>query len=261
MELARFIFDEERPLPEGERIYAGHPGCGAWLDQPAWIAGLDRPFTLAVPPLSEPRFRQFAGWLRDLAAYGRSPDIELAPNDWGTLNYCHDFIQEQSLPWQLAAGVLLAEQHTDPLLAQFCCPTERRSPVWSGDERAELAWSPPPPELTEHWRWPGIFGKTALLGRLGVSRLELCGQPLPWPEQGPGLPVSIYGPALLSVIPCAACSSQGDAGLSYAAACAACSVAVALGQRGGRTLRRARNVLWYEQDSPPPGWADRLVYW
>jgi len=261
MELARFITAKQRELPPGERAYAGHPGCGAWLDRPAWIVGLDRPFTLAVPPLSEPRFRQFARWLPILACQGQSPDIELSLNDWGTLYHCHEFLREQGLPWRLAASLLLAEQHTDPLLAQFREPVLTRKPVWSGGRRAELAWRPPPPELTAHWRLPGIFTKTKLLQELGVSRLELCCQPWPWPEQGPGLAVSVYGRGLLSAAPCAVCAAAGDPGRDYAALCAACRKEAALGERGGRTLSRDHNLICYAAESRPPAWADRWVRW
>jgi hypothetical protein len=80
-----------------------------------------------VPPLSEPRFHRIQECLRRLLRFG-GREIELSLNDWGTLAYCAGFIRDHGLPWLLAAGVLLAEQHTDPLLAEFCRPSERRTP-------------------------------------------------------------------------------------------------------------------------------------
>lgn len=247
MELARFAAQGEQNHPQ-ERLYVGHPGCAARLDQPEWIGELKRPFTLAVAPLSEPHLRRFSRFLDGLAAAGSCPQLELSLNDWGALAYCRQLIGDKQLPWRLAAGLLLAEQHTDPLLSQFCRPTAQQTPVCSGGRPARLVWEPPPSPLVEHWRRPGVFDKIPLLRELGVSRVELCEQPLPWPEQGPGLPVSIYRRALLSVAPCCG-------------ACADCVPMAAVGERGGRKLYRAHNLIWYHLNSPLPPWADRLVEW
>jgi hypothetical protein len=260
MELARFLSARQRERGGRERLYLGHPGCDARLCVPDWLEETERPFTLVVPPLSEPRFHRIQGCLHRLLRFG-SREIELSLNDWGTLAYCSEFIRGRGLPWLLAAGILLAEQHTDPLLAEFCRPTERRTPVWSEGEPAELRWRAPPPALAEHWRMPGVFTKIDLLREMGVKRVELCAQPLPWPEQGPGLPVSIYQDALLGFIPCPSCAGErvpgcGDKPTVPAAACA---VAAKLGKRGGRTLCREHNLIWYTAENPPPAWADRLV--
>ncbi len=177
------------------------------------------------------------------------------------LAYCAGFIRDHGLPWLLAAGVLLAEQHTDPLLAEFCRPSERRTPVWSEGEPAELYWRAPPPVLIEHWRTPGVFTKIELLREMGVKRVELCAQPLPWPEQGPGLPVSIYRDALLGFIPCPSRDGRRAAGCGDGPAGPVCAVAAKLGERGGRTLYREHNLIWCAAENPPPAWADRLVAW
>ncbi len=108
---------------------------------------------------------------------------------------------------------------------------------------------------------PGVFTKIPLLQEMGVNRVELCAQPLPWPEQGPGLPVSIYKDSLLSVIPCSSCAGKIEPGCGGdpASPDAACAVAAKLGERGGRTLFREHNLIWCEAENPPPVWADRLV--
>jgi hypothetical protein len=160
--------------------------------------------------------------------------------------------------------VLLAEQHTDPLLAEFMRPTKRRTPVWSEGEPAELRWCAPSTALAEHWRMPGVFTKITLLQEMGVGRVELCAQPLPWPEQGPGLPVSIYKDSLLSFIPCSSCEGEiaPGCGGDLVVPDAACAVAAKLGERGGRTLYREHNLIWgASAETPPPVWADRLVVW
>ncbi len=138
MELAYFVTARQRGRGDRERLYAGHPGCAAWLSAPEWIETTDRPLTLVVPPLSEPLFHRLAGHLHHLLCFD-SREIELSLNDWGTLAYCAGFIRDRGLPWLLAAGVLLAEQHTDPLLAEFMRPTARRAPVWSEGERRSCA--------------------------------------------------------------------------------------------------------------------------
>jgi hypothetical protein len=253
MEIARFITAAPR-----ERLYLGHPCCGAWLNAPERFKPPERPFTLVVPPLAEARFRRFAEWLRGPALWGGGPEIELSLNDWGTLSYCSETVRSLALPWRLAAGVLLAEQHTDPLLARFLQPGAGRRSVWCEGKPAELEWRAPPPSLVEHWRMPGIFTKAGLLRELGVTRVELCAQLLPWPERGPGLPVSVYRRALLSVIPCRA-ASRNAPGPEAEDGCMGCTGGELLTERGGKTLHREHNLIWYEAEIPAPEWADRLV--
>ena len=238
------------------RCYIGHPACRSWLaealDQP-WPR---QPLTLVIPPLDEPGLALLQPLLRLLISQERGPETELALNDWGALYFCREFLDALALPWQMTAGLLLAEQHTDPLLPQFLRPADQRRSIWHQGQRAELAWVPPSPELQAHWQYPGVFAKVELLKQLGVSRLELCSQPLAWPQQGPGLPVTFYGQrALLSVSPC---PGRDD---PAARRCPGCLALPPQSQRGGQTLHADRNLLYYQLDTPAPAWADRLVAW
>ena len=222
-------------------LYIGHPSCPeAFRIVPGRIPD-GGTVCVSVPPVTPAREDVFVMLLRLLRD---RPETELALNDWGTLYRCAEMKRRGELTASLTAGVLLAGQDTDPLLAAFLRPRPDKTVYDADGQPVRLRWAPPPDTLVKHWRTPSVFACVPMLKELGVSRLELCAQPLPFPEEAPGLPVTLYRRAIVSVFPCG-----GDCGR-----CAGGPV-----RRGGAPLLREKNLLLADFPADLPPWIDRVT--
>ena len=235
MEEYRFLRKGE-PAPTG-RAYVGHVSCPCFLRDADWMRTLDLPLTLVLPPLPE---RFFEAAMALVSALSQRVGFECSVNDFGALLA----IAERFPNVPLAAGPLLLPQDTDPLLYEFCRPTDARTPVWTQTGAAELRWQEPTEACKRHWQEPSVFSAWELLRECGVSRLELCAQPL-MPQTAPPMPVSVYRASMLSVLPCKSC-----------AACAALPTPT----RAGKPLLHDKNLIWYTGDAPTPALADRMIW-
>jgi hypothetical protein len=243
MNTGRFI-RQGQPLPPCDRLYFGHPSCPAflWNENPA--PDTDRPLTVVLPPISQRHVQARNRFVEMLAQREPPAQLEISAGDFGTLCFLSRFRAANALPWALTAGPLIGYQDTDPAIARFVTPSEKRTPVWVDGQPAELYWQAPSADLVSHWATPQVFSDLALLRDLGVTRLELCAQPLPWRAEGIGMPITVYTAAFLSVFPCREiCPCCGDG---------------AVGGRDGRVLRRDQNLLYYACDVRGDG-VDRLV--
>lgn len=200
-------------------VMIGHPSCPRRFAEAVRMIG-DAPFCIAVPPVTPELEPVFSGLLEKAAL---REDAELSLNDWGTLHRCAEMKRKGMLRAFLTAGVLLAGQDTDPLLRTL--------------RSAET-----PDAFISHTRTPSIFALVPLLREKGVTRLTLCAQPYPLPEEGPGLPVTLISEAIVSVFPCG-----HD--------CAACDSPPFM--RGGVLLSRRENLLIADMPMETRVWIDR----
>ena len=226
-----------------ERTVLGHCSCPGLLLEAAKAIPEEGPVTVMVPPVT-PDLEPAAGAL--ICRLKNRPDTELSLNDWGTLTCCSRMKKEGALRADLTAGVLLSGQDTDPLLSSFYHPQPAGLVYAGGEEDAPLkaVWAPPSKTLTRHWRTPSIFALAELLKQLGVSRIELSGQALPLPEEGPGLPVTLIREAVVSIFPC-----RHD--------CRTCSGPDI--RRGHVMLHHERNMLFVSLPEEIRPWIDRVL--
>ena len=243
MKTSRFI-REGQPPPQCDRLYFGHPSCPAFLWNGSQAPRTDQPLTVVLPPVMERHLQARDRFVEMLAQRNPSPQLEISAGDFGTLCYLNRFRAANALPWALSAGPLIGYQDTDPAMERYLMPSEKRTPVWADGQPTELFWEPPSADLIRHWATPQVFSELALLRELGVTRLELCAQPLPWRAAEIGMPVTVYAAAFLSVFPCREDCPCGDG--------------CAIGSREGRVLRRDQNLLYYACDTYGDG-VDRLV--
>ena len=225
--------------PEAPLI--GHPACPARFMEAVEHLPVAGPARVMVPPVTPAVEAAFSRLLHEVADRG---EVELSLNDWGALYRCAQLKRRGALRGSLTLGVLLAGQDTDPILAAFCRP-QPQHPVMGDDGQALMArWAPPPEDLLRHWRTPSAFEWIPLLRELGVTRLELSAQPLLLPEQGPGLPVTLIRPAIVSVAPCRGrCDDCRGPDM----------------RRGSVVIRRWENLLLSDLPMALPGWVDRVV--
>lgn len=243
METGRFI-REGQPLPRCDRLYFGHPSCPAFLLRQSPVPKVPRPLTVVLPPIAQRHLPARDQLIQALAREQPSPQLEISAADLGTLCFLSRFRAAHALPWALTAGPLLGYQDTDPVIGRFLTPSAARTPVWEDGEPAELVWKAPSAELTRHWATPQVFSALEILKELGVTRLELCAQPLPWRAGQTGLPITAYRAAFLSVKPCREPCPCGASGIA--------------GSREGRALRWDHNLLLYPCEVCGDG-VDRLV--
>lgn len=234
--------EEYRFLRKGEtapagRAYVGHVSCPGFLRDADWMRTLDFPLTLVLPPLPE---RFFKAAMALVSALSQGEGFECSVNDFGALLA----ITERFPNVPLAAGPLLLPQDTDPLLYEFCRSTDAGTPVWTQTGAAELRWQEPTEACKRHWQEPSVFSAWELLRECGVSRLELCAQPL-MPQTAPPMPVSVYRVSMLSVLPCRSCT-----------ACAALPTPT----RAGKPLQHDKNLICYADNAPAPAFADRMIW-
>ena len=243
MNTGRFV-QQGQPLPRCDRLYFGHPSCPAFLWNESPVPDTDRPLTVVLPPITQRQLQARNRFVEMLAQRNPSPQLEISAGEFGTLCFLNRFKAANSLPWALTAGPLIGYQDTDPAIERFLTPSEKRTPVWVEGQSAELFWEAPSADLVRHWATPQVFSDLEMLKELGVTRLELCAQHLPWKAEGIGMPVTLYTAAFLSVFPC-----REDC---------PCGCGSAVGSRDGRVLQRDRNLLYYACGMYGDG-VDRLV--
>ena len=219
----------------------GHPACPGLFKKDAQAVPEKGSVCMQIPPVTPDLEKTVGQFLRSVC--GRE-DLELSLNDWGTLYRCSRLKKNGQLKADLTAGVLLAGQDTDPLIASFGSPQPDRSIRTDGNQIALARWRPPAPECLRHWSTPSVFTAVPLLKKLGIGRLELCAQALPFPEEGPGLPVTLIREAIISVFPC-----KG--------ACGQCGGPARL--RGGVSVRAERNLYLADLPRVHPDWIDRVI--
>ena len=215
----------------------GHPSCPGRFRRDADRTVFPPETVVMLPPVT-PDLRPVLDTL--LTRIRNRQDIELSVNDWGTLSVFADMKKRGELACMLTAGVLLAGQDTDPVLLRLT----RRQPdriILDGNENCLLSWNPPSQALLRHWSTPSVFTMKDVLMDWGVSRLELCAQPFPFPEETPFLPVRYICPAILSVIPC-----TGNCG--HCAGMASC-----FRERYGIRLRVSANLVLADLPLPETG--------
>ena len=247
----------------------GHISCPQAFRKAASLIPDSDPVCMMIPPVTPDLtdcVRQFLDRIRDRS------DVELSLNDWGTLYHCSQRKEQGQLKASLTAGCLLSGQDTDPLLRSFYQPPvdygksnggrSSLNPPPSGFEYSSanvvewepsdheysstnaIEWVPPSDALTQHWRTPSVFAAVPLLKQLGVVRLELFNQPLPLPQQGPGLKVTLIAQTVVSVSPC-----HGR--------CEACLSDTLL--RGTIPVRRERNLYLASLPVSRESWIDRVI--
>ena len=222
----------------------GHCSCPGLFCEAICSLPPEGPLSIMIPPVTpelDPFMTQLLVKIKD------RQNIELSLNDWGTLYRCSILKKNGKLQADLTAGVLLSGQDTDPLLSSFYYPQPSRT-VFTGDHGdipASAVWAPPSEMLTRHWRTPSVFAAASLLKTLGITRLELCSQPLPFPEESPGLSVTLIRESIVSVFPC-----KGN--------CRNChSPSI---RRGSTAILRSRNLyLAPPAGSGKPPWIDRII--
>lgn len=248
MQNAVFI-QKGQPVPaDVDRVYAGHVACPAFLYDTEWLLEITAPLTIVIPPLKPEDMRRFKALAQRLGM-AASCDLELSFNDYGALYFsAREGLAQSGVVF--CAGLLLAKQDTDPALADYCAGNmQRERIVYTTDGVFRLRYAPPPPELVSHWATPSVQGHISLLRRLGVSRLELCAQPVPFGNFACGLPVTYYAnAALVTVAPCAGDGCAGED-------CAKCSLNIA----PDSGYSQDKNAVWYALQTPPPAETDRIA--
>ena len=234
MEKCAFL-QKHDAVPE-TRVYTGHVSCPGFLEDSDWMISLLCPVTLVLPPLKDALLPEALRLTERL--YERNQAFEVSVNDLGTLAALHERFPSLALN----AGPLLFPQDTDPLIFDFRTPKEESRSVFYRGIPSRLRWAPPGEACLDHWREPSVFAEEDALKALGVTRLEICSQPC-MPRNAPGLPVTVYDSAFVTVLPCRSCQACRD--LSPI-------------QRGGRTLIPDKNLLRYDCGILP-SFADRTV--
>lgn len=224
-----------------ERIFSGHQVF---------------PCIVTVPPVI-PSLEDDLKRLSDLI--GDREDTELVLNDWGTLSHCAWMKKQGLLKASLTAGVLLAGQDTDPLIGIFCEQQEEQTVIIRGTYVPEeshrrvvrAVWKEPTDCLQTHWKTPSILEILPLLKEMEIGRIELCAQPMPFPEHisDPDMAVTFIRESILSVIPC-------TGNCHY---CRDVRECIGNTMRGNQMVMGSANLIFTEGDSDPPVWADRVT--
>ena len=118
--------------------------------------------TLLVPPLSNESLKTLLLALPALAKQGPA-GMRLCVNDLGTLLLLVSEKREQSLPFELSFGALLARLDDPAEIAHFLSAEENPSrAIWDtcGEPRM-LMYRQPPETLVEHWRRPSLCEPSA----------------------------------------------------------------------------------------------------
>ena len=112
-------------------------------------------------------------------------------------------------------------------------------------------WKAPTKQLKTHWGTPSIMGVLPLLKEMGVNRIELCAQALPFPEKirKEGMYVTFVNEPILSVIPC-----RGDCGN-----CKEILQNMTGTERGHGRISGMENLVNADYSMEAPVWADRVV--
>lgn len=194
----------------GELRILGHPSCPKRFRRDIEALQPGGPMLIRIPPVTPSIMSITDAFLHRIDAWDQ---VELSINDWGTLYKCAEMKNAGMLRASLTAGVLLAGQATDPVLAEMA----RNETESFGDVLGT----------------PSITACVPLLKQLRVDRVTFCAQALPFPDE-PFEPGIDYCPvSVVSVFPC-----SGD--------CEHCKTDAHWGERGGRTIYRQQNLLLSE---------------
>lgn len=192
----------------GDLRILGHLSCPERFRRDVEALQPGGPILIRIPLVTPSLMSITDAFLRRIAAWDQ---VELSINDWGTLYKCAEMRNAGMLRASLTAGVLLAGQATDPILAEMA--------------RNETE------SFRDALRTPSITACVPLLKQLRVDRVTFCAQALPFPDEPFELGIDYCPNSVVSVFPCG-----GD--------CEHCGTGnVRWGERGGRPLYRRHNLL------------------